>query len=105
MKTFKEYMNEGFVNEGKVAFKNMKFTVTTLIDRQGLAIQFIPDSKTLDFSKNEQVDEIMNQLKRIMPKLAESLWFESGHSAAGVVFRLDTFKFTDFLTKEINRYN
>ena len=107
MKTFKEYKDEGFafVNEGKVSFGKMKFTVTSHYDRQGLCISFIPDSKTLDMPKNEQVEAIQTQLARVFPGLGVAFWFESGHQAAGLVFRLDTNKFTDHITKEINKMN
>jgi hypothetical protein len=105
MKTFNEYKESGFLNEGKVAFGKMKFTVSSHFDRQGLCISFIPDSKTLDLPKNTQVEAVQAQLARVFPGLADAFWFESGHQAAGLVFRLDTYKFSDFVTKEINKMN
>jgi len=105
MKTFKEYKETGFINEGKVAFGKMKFTISTINDSKGLAVTFIPDSKTLDFSKNEQVNEIMEQLKRVMPEMADMLWFESGSHSAGCVFRLDRYKLAETITKQINKNN
>lgn len=105
MKTFDEYKKEGLLNEGKVDFGNMKFTVSSFFDRQGLALQFIPDSKTLDIPKNTQVEAVQSQLQRIFPDMAKAFWFESGHHAAGLIFRLDTFTFSDYITKEINKHN
>lgn len=105
MKTFNEYKETGFLNEGKVAFGKMKFTVSSINDNKGLSISFIPDSKTLNFSKNEQVAEIQAQMKRIMPEIAEMFWFQSGSPAAGCVFHLDQYQFADFITKQINKNN
>ena len=105
MKTFNEYKETGFVNEGKVEFGKMKFTITSHFDRQGLAVSFIPDSKTLNLPKNTQVEAIQAQLARIFPELSKSFWFESGHNAAGLTFRLDSFGFTEYITKEINKMN
>ena len=106
MKTFKEYLNEGFVNEGKVTFGKMKFTVSSSVDRQGLLVHFIPDSKTLDsYTKEEQVESIQTQLARVFPELWKSLQIDRNSHAAGLTFRLDSFGFADFLTKEINRHN
>ena len=33
--------------------------------------------------------------------LAESLWYESGHDAAGFVFRIDPYELSDQLTKAL----
>ena len=105
MKTFNEYKETGFINEGKVAFGKMKFTVSSINDSKGLAVTFIPDSKTLDFSKNEQVAEIQAQMKRIMPEIVDMFWFQSGSPSAGCVFRIDQYQFADFITKQINKNN
>ena len=108
MKTFKEYKDEGFafVNEGKVSFGKMKFTTSASVDRQGVFVQFIPDSKTLDsYSKDEQIESIQTQLARVFPEMWKSLKYDSTSHAAGLTFRLDTYSFSDYLTKEINRMN
>ena len=105
IKTFKEYKETDLLNEGKVTLGKMKFTVSTIIDGKGLAVTFIPDSKTLDFSKNEQVNEISEQLKKVMPEMADMFWFESGNHSAGCVFRLDQYKLAEIITKQINKNN
>jgi hypothetical protein len=97
MKTFSEALNEG-----KVSFDGMNFVVSTFNNSQGLALQFLPDSKTLDkFSKNAQVDAIMQRLKKNMPEFASVLWHESGNPAVGVILRIDTFALSDTITKAI----
>jgi hypothetical protein len=102
LKTFKEYLNEGFVNEGKIAFLNkMKFTFTIFNDRQGMALQFIPDSKTLEFPKTEVIEKIQYELNLVMPEFASTLWYESNSNAAGFVFRVDTSKLVDVLIKNM----
>jgi hypothetical protein len=105
MKTFNEYKETGFLNEGKIEFDKLRFTVSSHFDRQGLVVSFIPDSKTLKLPKNTQVEAIQAQLGRIFPKLSKSLWFESGHDSAGITFRLDSFGFAEYITKEINKMN
>jgi len=98
MKSFIETINEG-------KFKTddgMNFVLSVLTDNRGIGIQFIPDRKTLDgFSKNEQVNTIQGILKKKLPDLAESLWFESGNAAAGLVFRLDLSGLTDMIEKAL----
>lgn len=104
IKTFKKYTETNLLNEGKVAFGKMKFTVSSHFDRQGLVISFIPDSKTLNLPKNTQVEAVQAQLASIFADY-DFIWFESRNSSAGLTFRLDTFGFTEYITKEINNWN
>lgn len=98
MKTFKETINEGKLKTGE----GMKFVISVITDTRGIGIQFIPDGKTLEgFSKNEQIDSIQEILKKKLPDLAESLWFESGNLAAGLVFRLNVSGLTDMIEKAL----
>lgn len=98
MKTFKETINEGKLKTSE----GMKFVLSVITDTRGIGIQFIPDGKTLDgFSKNEQIDSIQEILKKKLPDLAESLYFESGNSAAGLVFRLNVSGLTDMIEKAL----
>jgi len=98
MKTFDDY-----INEGKVTIDNLTFTINTLVDRKGLAITFIPDSKTLDTiyvnGKNAIVDIIEKKMAKSSPLISKCIWFESGHDAAGFTFRIDPNELTDELTK------
>ncbi len=98
---FNEFLNEGKMNESKVAFGKMKFAFSIFYDRQGMALQFIPDSKTLDLPKIEIVEKIQSELNSAMPEFASTLWFESGSNAAGLIFRVDTFKLSDVILKNL----
>ena len=99
--SFTDYQS-GKLNEAKVSFDGMNYVIGVFTDRQGIAVQFIPDSKTLDgFSKNEQVEKILDKLKKGMPEFASTLWFESGNGAAGLVFRVNTFDLGDLIAKAI----
>ena len=93
---------ENFLNEGWVSFEGMKFMSTIFNDPRGMAIQFMPDSKTLDkFSKNEQVETVLARLKKNMPEFASTLWHEQGNQAAGLIFRVDIFELNDIIIKAI----
>jgi|DEB19_MinimDraft_2_1074335.scaffolds.fasta_scaffold00363_2 precorrin-6B methylase 2 len=98
MKTFDDY-----INEGKVNIDNLTFTLQTIVDRKGLAITFIPDSKTLDTihvnGKNTIVDIIEKKMAKSSPLISTCMWFEAGHDAAGFTFRIDPTELTDELTK------
>lgn len=97
MQTFLESINEGKISIGK-----MVFGVTCFVDgNKGTAIQFIPDSKTLDFSKNEQVEAVLDVMKKKIPFLGDIIWFESGSPAAGLIFRINTFDLADKIQKAI----
>lgn len=101
MKTFKEYKEEGFLNESKVSFDKMTFTVVVSNDARGTFIQFIPDSKTLDFTKDEQLESIGKIIQKKMPDFLDILNYEIGKPAAGLSFRLDPYKFGDLLAKRL----
>jgi hypothetical protein len=96
---------ENLITEGKVTIDALNFTVHTLVDRKGLGINFIPDGKSLDViyvnGKNSIVEKIEKALHKVAPMLAESLWYESGHDAAGFVFRIDPYELSDQLTKAL----
>ena len=99
--SFTDYRS-GVLDEARVSFDGMNYVVGVFTDRQGIAIQFLPDSKTLDkFSKNEQVDKIMDKLKKGMPDFTSTLWFESGNPAAGLIFRVNTYDLGDVIAKAI----
>lgn len=93
---------EDFLNEGKVSIGKMNFSVHVFNDTKGLYLQFLPDSKTLDsFSKNEMVDVIKAKLDKAMPQFASALWFAIDNQAAGLNFKLDTYKLGEIITKAI----
>jgi hypothetical protein len=98
MKTFNDY-----INEGKVIIDNLTFTIQVIVDRKGLCINFIPDSKTLDIvhvnGKNSVVNIIEKKMAASSPLMSKCMWFESGHDAAGFTFRIDPTELTDELTK------
>ena len=97
MKTFIESINEARITLGK-----MNFVIHVFVDgNKGTNIQFLPDSKTSDLSKNEQVDAVMSAMKKKVPFLADIIWYESGSPAAGLNFRLDTFGLMDKIEKEL----
>jgi hypothetical protein len=93
------------ITEGKVKIEDLTFTVHTIVDRKGLGINFIPDSKTLDVvyknGKNSVVEKLENALQIASPMLATCLWFEAGHDAAGFTFRIDPYELSEQLTKAI----
>lgn len=99
MKHIKPY--DDFLNEGKLSFSGMNFSVHAISDNKGLAIQFIPDSKTLQFSKNEQVEAIKIKLSKALPEFVDMFWYEIDNHAAGLVFRLDTYAFAEMITKKL----
>lgn len=95
----------GLITEGKVTIEDLKFTVHVIVDRKGLGVNFIPDSKTLDVvyvnGKNSVVSKLEAALHKVAPMIAEALWFESGHDAAGFTFRIDPYELTEQLTKAL----
>jgi hypothetical protein len=93
---------QDFLNEGRVTIDKMTFTVSYVIDARGFGFQFIPDSKTMNaFSTQEQVDKIMEKLKKGLPDLASVVYYQSGNDAAGLVFKIDSYGFTDLVTKSL----
>ena len=87
------------LTESKMQIGQGTYSVHTVVDRKGLAISFIPDSKTLDIPVNTQVDAINDLLKKKLKGLSTVFYFESGHDAAGRVFRLNADAFTDLIIK------
>ena len=92
-----------FLNEGKVSFSKMEFVVTSFVDNKGLAIQFLPNNKTLDkFSANAMVAEITGMINKNISDLNGILYFEiNGHVAAGLVFRLDQYEFAKMIERKL----
>ena len=89
-----------FLSEGRISFNKMTFTVSVFNDTRGLYLQFIPDSKTMnDTSENEQVGAITERLKKGMPEFASSVSYQSGSDAAGLVFRVDPYALSEVITK------
>ena len=98
--SFADYQHT--LNEGKVSFDKMTFTISHVIDAKGFGFQFIPDSKTMNSSTTEeQVDKITEKLKKGLPDLAAVIYYQSGHDAAGLVFRIDSYGLTDLLAKSL----
>ena len=91
------------LTESKMRIGQGNYSVHTLVDRKGLAISFIPDSKTLDIPVNTQVDAINDLLKKKLGALGAAFYFESGHDAAGRVYRLNTDSFTNVITKLLTK--
>jgi hypothetical protein len=91
------------LTESKMRIGQGNYSVHTLIDRKGLAISFIPDSKTLDIPVNTQVNDINDLLKKKLGALGAAFYFESGHDAAGRVYRLNTDSFTNVITKLLSK--
>ena len=91
-----------FVNEGKVSFSKMDFVITSFIDNKGLAIQFLPNNKTLDkFSTNEMVEKIKGMIAKNVTDLKDHLYFEINNGAAGLVFRLDQYGFAEMIERKL----
>lgn len=87
------------LTENKMQIGNGRYSVRVITDRKGTALSFLPDSKTLDIPVNTQVEAINDLLKKKLGALGKSFYFESGHDAAGRIYRLNPDLFTDVLTK------
>jgi hypothetical protein len=96
---YDDAMNESMLAEGKISFDKMTFTVTTSSSNRGMILQFIPDSKTLDFPKQEQADAIMQRLTKKSPELAKLMWYDSGSYSAGISFAIDQYAFAEYIEK------
>lgn len=93
---------EDFLNEDKVIISKMEFAISSFIDNKGLAIQFMPYSKTLDkFTTNEMVEKITGMINKNISDLRGLLYFEINNSAAGLVFRLNQYEFADMIEKRL----
>ena len=93
---------EEFLNEGKVSFSKMEFTVASFVDNKGLAIQFLANNKTLDnFSANAMVNAITAMINKNISDLNGLLYYEIGNVAAGIVFRLDQYEFGKMIEKRL----
>lgn len=91
-----------FINEGKVVISKMEFVVTSFVDNKGLAIQFLPNNKTLDkFSTNEMVEKIKGMIAKNITDLRDLLYFEINNGAAGLVFRLDQYGFAEMIERKL----
>lgn len=86
----------------KIQIGQGTYGVHGLVDRKGSAVTFLPDSKTLDIPKNTQVVAIQNALKKL-GEVSKYMYFESGHDAAGLVFRLDISSFTDSIINTLRK--
>ena len=96
MKTFIES-----INEGKIAIGKMNFSVRVVADNKGLAINFLPDSKTLDFSKNEQVEAVTTELKKKVPFFGDIVFYEINNQAVDLSFRVDIYSLSDKIEKAL----
>jgi len=84
----------------KIQIGQGNYQIHGLSDRKGTGITFIPDSKTLDIPKNTQVLAIQTALKKL-GEVSKYMYFESGHNAAGLVFRLDISSFVDSIVNTL----
>jgi hypothetical protein len=91
-----------FLNEGKSSWGGMQFTVTSFVDRDGMYISFVPNSKTLDLTSTESLAErVKDKLDTKMPLLASALEYKSDHHAAGLVFKLNQYDLADAVIKSL----
>ena len=91
-----------FINEGKIVLSKMEFVVTSFVDRNGLAIQFLPNNKTLDnYSSNEMVEKITGMINKNISDLNGLLYFEINGHAAGLVFRLNQYEFVKMIERKL----
>lgn len=91
-----------FLNEGKVVFSKMEFTISSFVDNKGLAIQFLPSNKTIDkFSTNEMVEKIKGMLAKNVTDLRDILYFEINNGAAGLVFRIDQYGLAEMIERKL----
>jgi len=98
MLTFNEFSKET-LNEGRVSFNKMTFTVSQTSNTRGVFIQFIPDSKTFDnYSKTELADAIKSQLKKKIGDLGDSFSYDPESFSAGIVFKLDAYAIADWIS-------
>ena len=104
MKTFKEYSEEGFVNESnKFSSHGFTFTIMGNQDSKGSYISFLPDSKTLDtYSKDEMANWIYKVFNN-MEFFRDSVSWDKNHVAAGIIFRINAMYLADSLVKEFKR--
>jgi len=86
----------------KIQIGQGTYGVHGLVDRKGAAVTFLPDSKTLDIPKNTQVLAIQTALKKL-GEVSKYMYFESGHNAAGLVFRLDISSFVDSIVNTLKK--
>jgi hypothetical protein len=96
IKTFIESINEGKIDIGK-----MNFSVRVVADNKGLAINFLPDSKTLKFSKNEQVEALAAELKKKVPFFGDIVFYEINNGAVDLSFRVDIYGLSDKIEKAL----
>jgi hypothetical protein len=91
-----------FLNEGRVSWGGMQFQVNSLLDRNAMYLQFIPDGKTLDLTSTESLaSRIKDRLDTKMPMVASVLEYDPDHSAAGLVFKLKPYDLADVVTAAI----
>lgn len=96
MKTFIES-----INEGKIAIGKMNFSFRVVADNKGLVINFSPDSKTLEFSKNEQVEAVAAELKKKVPFFGDIVFYEINNQAGSLSFRVDIYGLSDKIEKAL----
>lgn len=102
MKTFQEFLNEGFysIKNALTGHDTAKFVVSSLIDKQGFFIQFLPDSETSDKFTNDQLKKIIKtSVFDKMPKGLSNVFVEhiGKQDAAGILFKMDSFELLDYI--------
>lgn len=104
LSTFEDFLNENQLNEGEISINDMTFIMSMITDSRSLYLQFIPNSNTLDsFNKTEQVRAIENLLKKKIPELADTMWYQSGHQGAGLVFKLSVYGIISMIEKKLKQ--
>jgi len=99
---FSDFLTESnSINEGakKISIEGKDFTVSVINDTQGLGLQFLASSKTLNkYSPNELVNDIQKVLTQNMPN---TFSYRINSKAAGFVFIMDTDKLLNLVLKNI----
>lgn len=91
-----------FLTEGTASFKGMKFMVKPIIDRAGLKIQFIPDSKTLDMATPaDMADLIKARLDKKMPMLSEAMYHVVDFPGAGIAFAINPYELSEIVSQSL----
>jgi hypothetical protein len=90
------------LSENRMSIGKGVYSIRVFSDRKGIALAFLPDSKTLDIPVNTQVNDINEVLNIKLGPLGKAFYFESGHEAAGRIYRLNNDVFTDIITKMLS---
>ena len=93
--------SEGFVNEAnKFSASGFTFTIMGNQDSKGSYISFLPDGKTLDSYSKDEMANFIDSYFNNMDYFRDCMSWDEGHSAAGIVFRINASYLADSLIKE-----